>query len=610
MLSKITFSKATTAGLIVLFSILIFFNLPNNILSWDVFGYYLYLPATFIHGDPLLKDFSPIQEAIDTYKSVPTFYLGYPTETGNTLLKTPMGFSVLFTPFFWIGHFFADWLGYPKDGFSRPYQYAILFGHWFYVVMGLLSLRKTLLLFFKDKLVAVLLLLLFFGTNYYSIILEMPAMPHGYLFLFYSLTISLTVRWHKSPSVKTGVLLGLVMGIAALARASEVLAILIPLFWNVTGRAALKEKIAFLKSNRKAFLAVIATYILCGLPQLIYWKLVSGHFFVDSYQNPGEGFDLTHPHTLDFLFSYRKGWFVYTPLMLFATAGFYFLWKKKEQFGNALIIFFVINLFILSSWTCWWYAESFGMRSMVQSYPIMLIPLGYFIMAVFDKISVKSIITGLVFAICIFLNLFQSWQARNGILHYSRMTGEAYWASFLATERIPNLDELLLIDKSIPAEEHMKRLDKYDRITMGEEGFESCDGCVSEVVHSGENAFLLTSDRIYSPDIRIPYEEITDKDHCLIKVSMWVYSEGEFLDTKPSIVAKFLHGDKAYHHKVAEVENSYSHHQPGEWFHIELNVHTPTVRHWKDELQVFGWLRGQGKVYIDDLKVEVFVPKN
>ena len=39
---------------------------PKNILSWDTFGYHLYLPATLIHHDPGVRDVTWVHEAIDT----------------------------------------------------------------------------------------------------------------------------------------------------------------------------------------------------------------------------------------------------------------------------------------------------------------------------------------------------------------------------------------------------------------------------------------------------------------------------------------------------------------------------------------------------------------
>jgi len=47
---------------------------PRNILSWDTFGYHLYLPAVLIHQDPGVHDPTWVKEAVDTYNSSGSLY--------------------------------------------------------------------------------------------------------------------------------------------------------------------------------------------------------------------------------------------------------------------------------------------------------------------------------------------------------------------------------------------------------------------------------------------------------------------------------------------------------------------------------------------------------
>ena len=71
--------------------------------------------------------------------------------------------------------------------------------------------------------------------------------------------------------------------------------------------------------------------------QLGYWKYTSGKFIINPYgaSNAGEGLELLNPHLLEVLFSFRKGWFIYTPLMLFTLVGFKELYKNnKVLFGH------------------------------------------------------------------------------------------------------------------------------------------------------------------------------------------------------------------------------------------------------------------------------------
>lgn len=72
--------------------------------------------------------------------------------------------------------------------------------------------------------------------------------------------------------------------------------------------------------------------LLLVMPQMLYWHYKTGMYIYDSYKNPGVGLDYLSPHIINVLFSYRKGWLLYTPVMIFSLIGFYFLYKKIGRF--------------------------------------------------------------------------------------------------------------------------------------------------------------------------------------------------------------------------------------------------------------------------------------
>jgi len=131
--------------IIVLFIIinnLIFF--PANILCWDVFGYYLYLPLKFIYHDLGLHDESIVHSILEQYNNSETFYQAIRLPEGNHVMKYSMGLSILYSPFFFIGHIIAKLSGYAADGFSDPYQFSIFFGGIIYSILASLSSRGSL----------------------------------------------------------------------------------------------------------------------------------------------------------------------------------------------------------------------------------------------------------------------------------------------------------------------------------------------------------------------------------------------------------------------------------------------------------------------------------
>lgn len=205
-------------------------------------------------------------------------------------------------PFFLLAHLFASLsTSFPADGFSLPYQMAIISGHVFYIITGLILANKVLLHFFNEKITTILLLILFFSTNFLFISVFMIGMPHGHLFAFYALIILYTIKWHDNPSKKHSIILGISIGVACLIRASEIVSIFIPLLWNITNKVSFIQKIEFIKENAKSVGLTILSFVLPAFIQLSYYKTGTGDYFYNAFQNHGEGFDLTTPYLSNFI---------------------------------------------------------------------------------------------------------------------------------------------------------------------------------------------------------------------------------------------------------------------------------------------------------------------
>ncbi len=319
-----TFGSA--AAVVVSAAAILWYAWPRrspHIIAWDVFGYYLYLPLFFIRGDLGLSDPAWVHDLIARYQNTATFYQAIPVGNGNMVLKYSMGMAVLYSPFFFIGHAIALLTGQPVDGLSAPYEWSMFAGSMTYTFTGLVLLRALLLRFFSDGIAAAVILLIALGTNYYATNAVTLAMSHVPLFALYCALLLVTMDWERAPTPARSVALGGVIGLMGLARPSEVVAALIPLLWGVSGWESLRTRIRVLIVDRwRAVALAIGTAIAVGLPQVVYWRTYTGRFLFYSYVNPGEGFDFLHPYLAAVLFSFRKGWYVYTPLMAVATAGF------------------------------------------------------------------------------------------------------------------------------------------------------------------------------------------------------------------------------------------------------------------------------------------------
>jgi len=587
---------------------------PKNNISWDVYGYYLYLPATFIYNDLGLKNKTVIEELNEKYHSTTTYYQFSYSQKGNFIMKYTMGMAILYSPAFFTGHLIALNTKYPADGFSSPYQWALIANGILFFILGLFVLRKVLLRFFSDLMVAIILLIIYFGTNYFAYSTFNSEMPHAYLFTAYALILWFTIRWHETFKSRHIVGLAITIGLSTLSRPTELIGVIIPLLWHVEGWDSLKKKLKRLWYQQRSDIFIfIGILIFIGSFQVIYWKIYSGQFIYYSYRNPGEGFEFLWPYTLKFLFSFRKGWLIYTPVMLFAIYGLFILYRKNRSIFFSVLIFSFINLYIVSSWSCWWYAQSFGQRAMIQSYAILSIPLGYALVKISELNIFKKILLSLIIATLLFLNLFQYWQLSKNILSPDLMTYDYYVKTFGKTKVNPKDKELLLINRSIYENEPIPEDTGLTGSTIFSLDFESTNEAYSmhlsdSIYRSGKYALKMDSTLRFSPSFKTSYKDLTNQEYAWIRVTVWVYPVHKMASTPVSIVTTFQHKGGNYKYRGLNLNRpeQVSNIKLNQWNKVTMDYLTPEVRSKNDLLIVYLWNKGDLDIYFDDLLIEVF----
>ncbi len=401
-------------------------------LTWDAFGYYLYLPGKFIYHD--LTKLEWIQHILDTYSPTGNLYQVCPLPNGNFAMKYLMGLSILYAPFFFLGHWAAGALGYPQDGFSAPYQLAICFGAWVYAVAGLLILRTVLRKFFSETVTALTILLTALASNYPQYVAGDSGMTHGFLFTVYALALYAAWRWHENPSKIWAFVIGLILGLAAITRPTEGVMLFIPLLWQWKRGDLAVSKWAFFRQN-PVHLGLSAAGLALGvLPQLVYWKSVTGHWLFDV----GSKFLFFRPHW-QVLFGWEKGWFIYTPVAILMVAGLFF--QRGYPFRKAVVTFALLNTWIIIAWADWRYGATFSCRALVQSYAVLALPLAALLQR--GWAGWRRYAWGVLAVFLIGLNLFQLWQYNRTIIHFDDMNPRYYRAIFLNPNPTP-LDMSLL----------------------------------------------------------------------------------------------------------------------------------------------------------------------
>jgi len=427
----------------------------QKIIMWDVTSYYCYLPAAFIHHDVSLEftrrgnDHSYEENHQYWYQTAPN---------GSRVIKFTMGMAVMYSPFFFIAHTTAHLLDFKADGFSTPYEFFIALSSLVYLFIGLLYLRKTLLLYFTETITGVTLICVLLGTNLYYYTTTEPAMSHAYSFAVVAVFIYHCIKWHLFPTLKRSIYIGLLFGLIVLIRPINIILIIFPVLFSIHSKETLLLKINFLKNNFKYLIIAAFMAMLVFIPQLIYWKQLTGEWFFYSYLE--EHFYFNHPHVWLGLFSFRNGWLIYSPIMIFSLIGIYFLFKSKSNFSFSVLVFVLFQVYVCYSWWTWWYGGSFGSRPMIDFYALLALPMAAFFKTVFSKSKAILISTLTFFVLLICLSVFQTYQRRTGVIHWDSMTAEAYQKVFLKSE--------LSHDDILELEQQLYHPD-YDKAKAGEE---------------------------------------------------------------------------------------------------------------------------------------------
>lgn len=390
----------------------------NTVITSDGVGYYSYLPALFIYQD---ADYNFLADFRREYQPVHEFIRDFKGEKVNQYF---VGVAVLQLPFFLVAHSIALVSGTHTNGFSPLYQVAVWLSGLFYLFWGLHFLRKLLLRFHpQESWVHISLAAVLLGTNLFNYSGLEISYSHVYSFAVITLFFYTVLRWAESGAGRYLLAGSIALAFVAIIRPSNLLLVLaVPFFARQNIIPLLRQ------SSWKHYVPALVTFTCIVMLQPLAWCWQTGAWVVDAYTTAR--FEFSHPHLLKVLFSYQKGWFVYTPLALFSLAGFVILFRQKVYGRVGLLLYLLLNAYVISSWNFWHYGVTFGQRPFVDSYSVHALLMLFVTASVSTRTFLFRLWVLLIGLLC-FLNLFQNYQYRINIIHGKEMNRELYWKVFL-----------------------------------------------------------------------------------------------------------------------------------------------------------------------------------
>ena len=576
----------------------------KEVIASDGRGYYAYLPSVFVYSEISFE--KVVERENEVYPSVQA--ANFITEAdGKPVNKYFLGVAILMMPFFLLGTLFSLLFGVSPDGYNGIYQFMISISALFYLFVGLNFVRKLLNLFkFERYIISFVLVLILFGTNLLSYTVAAPAMSHVYSFAAIAGFMYFAANYFCKLNKRSALLAVITLALVVLLRPiNGIVVFFLPVLAPGFNQFVKAFKRFF--SSGWSYLFIL-TAILLVMMQPVWWYLQTGNWLVWSYS--GEGFYFTNPQILKVLFSFRKGFFVYTPICFVAIIGLVPLYRSNKLNGIFAFIFLFIYVWLVSSWWNWYYGDSFGQRVFIDVFPVFAILLAFVFRWIANIRWLNSVLIILTF-ILLALNLFQSWQYSRGILHPYAMDREKYAMVFLRTGEQYRYIFNDLVDIP-PFKTNMDvPVRSWKNDFEQEEGQWVTSGRTkSPTAHSGDYVSRLNSSQPYSSALLITGDTMPVKKKNLYAAgSVWVFETKALSSVKAKLVISLADSsEKPYYWKsmgIDEIPVT----EAGYWREIRFGFALPEIKDISDQLKIFIWYEGEADILVDDFEIEVFGQK-
>jgi hypothetical protein len=350
----------------------------------DGVGYYAYIRSPLIdHNLSFSSDFRNPQLELEKIFLKDHFVDNPVTKTGHLPNFYAVGPAILWSPFLILTHLVVLGLGLlgwhiPPDGHSWPYLAAMTGATALYGFSGLCLSFTMARRFVEERWAFWATVGLWFASSVPVYMYLLPAWSHAHsifatsLFLWY---------WLRTRGTRTGgqwLKLGLLSGlmidvyqlnvIFLLAVAYEAISAY-PKVWSAgTGKPE-----QLFKELRLHGLYVFGAF-LGFLPTFVARQIVFGSPLSVGPYGP-KAWNWTSPVFLQVLFDTSHGLLVFTPILVLAFAGLFYLRSLDKTLGTLCIFITVVFYYFVSSFAWWYGAIGFGNRFFVSLTPVFILGL-------------------------------------------------------------------------------------------------------------------------------------------------------------------------------------------------------------------------------------------
>lgn len=296
-------------------------------------------------------------------------------------VKYPIGSAIFLLPPFFLTHSLIQ-----SDGYNLIYQTITSLSSLIYGFSGLLLIYNLGKKIFDAKIALMGTLSIWLATPLVYYMTMEPLNSQSLSFFSVSLFIYFWFVTRKERMLYQWIILGIIGGLMGMVRYQDLLFILIPLIDTL--RKYFFMKVIFL------FFVILTISIQFGVNNYLY-----GFPFNTGYGDAGFPY-LTSPKIFYSLFSFERGLLVWSPILIFAFIGLYWLIKRFKLVGSLLLLSVMIQVYVVGSWADPSQGDSFGNRILLNSSVIFALGLMQFL----KEINIRQKLSLIIISLFILTN--------------------------------------------------------------------------------------------------------------------------------------------------------------------------------------------------------------
>jgi hypothetical protein len=380
-------------------AIVFLFSLPfiNPWVRGDGVGYYAYARAILIEHQLNFEK--------DWLQGNPSFRLGridatghiasdQYTNTGHLDNHFSVGPAILWGPFLLVAH--ASVLLYDRfgghvaaDGYSKPYVTAMAMATALYGFLALWISYRLARKYFPERCAFVAVIGIWFASSLPVYMYFNPSWSHAHsafmvaLFVWY---------WDRSRNERTPgqwVVLGAISGLMVDVYYLNVVLILFPLMesLNIYWKAGKTRNVTSARQLLAGNLAYGCVLFLTILPTLVAKRIIYGNYLTLGYEHL---WVWSSPALLKVCFSSDHGLLIWTPVLIPAVAGLFYVRKNDHNLGIFSISTLVVFLYVVGCYRDWHGLSSFGNRFFISLTTLFVLGLAALLDLVFTSFKHRT----------------------------------------------------------------------------------------------------------------------------------------------------------------------------------------------------------------------------